>query len=51
VWKTPATLGSLDREGFLEEVTGHPVVRKAADVTVWERLRQDEDVDSGSGET
>jgi CRP-like cAMP-binding protein len=49
--KTPATLLSLKREGFLEEVTGHPVVRKVADVTARDRLRQDEDVDAGSGET
>jgi CRP-like cAMP-binding protein len=51
VVKTPATLLSLEREGFLEEVSGHPVVRKAADVTARDRLRQDEDVDAGSGET
>jgi hypothetical protein len=33
-----ATLPSLEREGFLEEVTGHPVVRKAVDLTVDERM-------------
>jgi MFS family permease len=38
VAKTPATLLSLEREGFLEEVTGHPVVRKAVDLTVHERM-------------
>ena len=38
VAKTPATLLSLEREGFLEEVTGHPVVRKAVDLTVRERM-------------
>jgi hypothetical protein len=51
VAKTPTTLLSLEREGFLEEVTGHPVVRKAVDVTMQERLGQEEDVDAGSGET
>jgi MFS family permease len=51
VAKTPTTLLSLEREGFLEEVTGHPVVRKAVDVTVQERLPEEEDVDAGSGET
>jgi MFS family permease len=38
VAKTPATLLSLEREGFLEEVTGHPVVRKTLDVTVHDRM-------------
>ena len=51
VAKTPSTLLSLEREGFLEEVTGHPVVRRAVDVTVQERMRAGEDVDAGSGET
>ena len=51
VARTPATLLSLEREGFLEEVTGHPVVRKAVDVTVQERLRAEEDADAGSGQT
>ena len=51
VAKTPATLLSLEREAFLEEVTGHPVVRKTVDVTVQERLNEEEDVDAGSGET
>ena len=51
VAKTPATLLSLEREGFLEEVTGHPVVRKAVDVTVQERLGEEEDADAGTGET
>jgi hypothetical protein len=51
VAKTPTTLLSLEREGFLEELTGHPVARKAVDVTVQERLGQEEDVDAGSGET
>jgi hypothetical protein len=52
VAKTPTTLLSLEREGFLEEVTGHPVVRKAVDVTVQGRLgEEEEDDDAGSGET
>jgi ATP-binding cassette, subfamily B, bacterial len=38
VAKTPATLLSLEREAFLEELTGHPVVRKTLDVTVHERM-------------
>ncbi len=38
VAKTPVTLLALDREHFLEEVTGHPVVREVADVTVQERM-------------
>ncbi|MGH3484066.1 MAG: cyclic nucleotide-binding domain-containing protein [Nocardioidaceae bacterium] len=37
VAKTPTTLLSLEREPFLEEVTGHPVVRKTLDVTAHER--------------
>jgi MFS family permease len=49
--KMPTTLLSLEREAFLEEVTGHPVVRKTVDVTVQERLNEEEDVDAGSGET
>jgi MFS family permease len=50
VAKTPVTLLSLEREGFLEEVTGHPVVRKAADAIAQERLQQEEDIDAGAGE-
>jgi MFS family permease len=46
VARTPATMLSLEREGFLEEVTGHPVVRKTVDVTVQERLQEEEDVDA-----
>ena len=46
VAKSPATLLSLEREGFLEEVTGHPVVRKTVDVAVEERLREEDDVDA-----
>ena len=38
VAKTPVTLLALEREDFLEEVTGHPVVREVADVTVRERM-------------
>ncbi len=38
VAKTPVTLLSLEREDFLEEVTGHPVVREVADVTVLKRM-------------
>jgi MFS family permease len=38
VAKTSATLLSLDREAFLEEITGHPVVRKTLDVTARERM-------------
>ncbi|HEY7660287.1 MAG TPA: cyclic nucleotide-binding domain-containing protein, partial [Actinomycetota bacterium] len=44
---TPATLLSLEREGFLEEITGHPVVRKVVDTTVRERLRKDDDAGPG----
>ena len=50
VAKTPATLLSLEREGFLEEVTGHPVVRKVVDETADERLSEDEDIDAGAGD-
>ena len=38
VAKTPVTLLSLEREGFLEEVTGHPVVRKRLDAIVHEHM-------------
>jgi CRP-like cAMP-binding protein len=44
--ETPATLLSLEREGFLGEVTGHSVLRKAVDVVVEERIHEDEDVDA-----
>jgi MFS family permease len=37
VAKTPTTLLSLEREPFLEEITGHPVARKTLDVTAHER--------------
>ena len=37
VAKTPVTLLALEREDFLEEITGHPVVREVADVTARER--------------
>jgi hypothetical protein len=50
VAKTPTTLLSLEREGFLEEITGHPVARKTLDVTVQDRLRQEEDIDAGPGD-
>jgi hypothetical protein len=50
VAKTPVTLLSLEREGFLEEVTGHPVTRKAVDVVVQERIQEEEDVDARAGE-
>jgi MFS family permease len=50
VAKTPSTLLSLEREGFLEEVTGHPVVRKTVDLTVRDRLHQEEDIDAGPAE-
>jgi CRP-like cAMP-binding protein len=50
VAKTPVTLLSLEREGFLEEVTGHPVTRKAVDVAVQERIQEKEDVDARAGE-
>jgi CRP-like cAMP-binding protein len=50
VAKTPVTLLSLEREGFLEEVTGHPVSRTVVDVTVQERLHEDEDIDAGAGD-
>ena len=50
VAKTPTTLLSLEREGFLEEITGHPVVRKVVDETADERLREEEDIDT-SGES
>lgn len=43
---TPATLLALEREGFLEEVTGHPVVRKVVDETADERLREEQDIDA-----
>jgi MFS family permease len=38
VSKSHSTLLSLEREAFLEEVTGHPVVRKTVDLTVHERM-------------
>ena len=38
VAKTPLTLLALEREDFLEEVTGHSVVREVADVTLRERM-------------
>lgn len=38
VAKSHSTLLSLEREGFLETVTGHPVVRKTVDLTVHERM-------------
>jgi hypothetical protein len=41
VAKGPVTLLVLRREDFLEELTGHPVVRAAADETVRERLPED----------
>lgn len=37
VAKTRTKLLSIEREGFLEEVTGHPVIRNALDVTAQER--------------
>jgi CRP-like cAMP-binding protein len=40
--KTPATFLALDRADFLEAVTGHPVVREAADVTIRKRMPSDE---------
>ena len=40
--KTPATFLALDRADFLEAVTGHPVVREAADVTIRKRMPRDE---------
>lgn len=46
VAKTPTTLLSLEREGFLEEITGHPVVRRVVDETADERLREEEEVDA-----
>ncbi|HYZ13187.1 MAG TPA: cyclic nucleotide-binding domain-containing protein [Actinomycetota bacterium] len=41
VAKSHSTLLSLEREAFLEEVTGHPVVRKTVDLTVQERMRNE----------
>jgi Cyclic nucleotide-binding domain/Transmembrane secretion effector len=38
VAKTPTTLLSLEREPFLEEVTGHPVMRKTLDATAHEPM-------------
>jgi CRP-like cAMP-binding protein len=46
VARRPSTLLALEREGFLEEVTGHPVVRRLVDETADERLREEEDIDA-----
>jgi MFS family permease len=46
---TPTTLLVLERADFLEAVTGHPVAREAADVTVRERLPKGDDTSSGEG--
>jgi MFS family permease len=46
---TPTTLLVLERADFLEAVTGHPVAREAADVTVRERLPKGDDTSPGEG--
>ena len=40
--KTPATLLELERADFLEEVVGHPVIRRVAEPEIEERLLEDE---------
>ena len=46
---TPTTLLVLERADFLEAVTGHPVAREAADVTIRERLPKGIDTSSEEG--
>lgn len=46
---TPTTLLVLERADFLEAVTGHPVAREAADVTIRERLPKGVDTSSEDG--
>jgi Cyclic nucleotide-binding domain len=46
---TPATLLELERADFLEEVVGHPVIRKAAKPTIEERMLEDEAASSPPG--
>jgi MFS family permease/antitoxin (DNA-binding transcriptional repressor) of toxin-antitoxin stability system len=46
---TPTTLLVLERADFLEAVTGHPVAREAADVTIRERLPKGVDTSSEEG--
>lgn len=46
---TPTTLLVLERADFLEAVTGHPVAREAADVTIRERLPRGVDTSSEEG--
>ena len=46
---TPTTLLVLERADFLEAITGHPVAREAADVTVRDRLPKGVDTPSGEG--
>lgn len=46
---TPTTLLVLERADFLEAVTGHPVAREAADVTIRERLPKGVDMSSEEG--
>jgi CRP-like cAMP-binding protein len=46
---TPTTLLVLERADFLEAVTGHPVAREAADVTIRERLPKGVDASSEEG--
>lgn len=38
----PTTLLELERAEFLEEVVGHPVIRRAAEPTIEERMLEDE---------
>ena len=40
--KTPVTVLELERADFLEEVVGHPVIRKAAEPEIEERMLEDE---------
>jgi MFS family permease/antitoxin (DNA-binding transcriptional repressor) of toxin-antitoxin stability system len=46
---TPTTLLVLERADFLEAVTGHPIAREAADVTIRERLPKGVDMSSEEG--
>jgi MFS family permease len=47
--RTPTSLLELERADFLEEVVGHPVIRKAAKPTIEERMLEDEAASSPPG--
>lgn len=46
----PTTLLALERADFLEAVTGHPVARETADITVRGRLPKEDGVDTSAGD-